>query len=172
VEDPKRTMFAQRALSLAEVFQGTFNTPIGTAVKYRAELSAPDGPSTGGGKQALQAIILTPVQTGTTLVVGHANQVERTAELRTYEFLERWQQQRFKGQGELALDRASYEAMFQKLKTFFGAQQMRVNVVAAPASTQSEVALPAGARSNVAAIAVSIVVVIGILVGLVFWLRH
>jgi hypothetical protein len=174
VEDPKRTMFAQRALSLAELFQATFaNFPVGKEVRYRAELVSPDGPSTGGGKQSLQAIKLTPIETGSTLVVGHANQVERTAELRTYEYLSRWQQQRFKGAGELALDRESYDQLFQKLKTFFANQQMRVNVVAAPATpSQAEVALPPGMRSNMPAIVIGIIAGLGALMGVVYWIRH
>jgi hypothetical protein len=172
-DDPKRTMFAQRALSLAELFQGTFaNTPIGKTIKYRAELASPDGPSTGGGTQALQAIKLTPIDTGTTLVIGHANQVERTAELRTYEYLVRWQQQRFKGAGELVLERDAYEDLFQRLKAFFGMQQMRINVVAAPAGPAPEVALPAGAKMNVWIVVAGIAVGLAALVGLLYWLRH
>ena len=172
-DDPKRTMFAQRALSLAELFQGTFaNAPIGKAIKYRAELASPDGPSTGGGTQALQAIKLTPIDTGTTLVIGHANQVERTAELRTYEYLVRWQQQRFKGAGELVLERDAYEDLFQRLKAFFGMQQMRINVVAAPAGPSAEAALPAGSKMNVWMVVAGVVVGLAVLVGLLYWLRH
>jgi hypothetical protein len=172
-DDPKRTMFAQRALTLAELFQGTFaNVPIGKEVKYRAELVAPDGPSTGGGTQSLQAIKLTPIQTGTTIVIGHANQVERTAELRTYEYLVRWQQQRFKGVGELVLEREAYEDLFQRLKTFFGTQQMRINVVAAPAGASPEAAFPAGSRMNVWMVVAGVAVGLAVLVGLLYWLRH
>jgi hypothetical protein len=172
-DDPKRTMFAQRALSLAELFQATFaNKPIGKAVKYRAELVAPDGPSTGSGAQALQAIKLTPINTGTTLVVGHANQVERSAELRTYEYLVRWQQQRFKGAGELVLEREAFEELFQGLKAFFGSQQMRVNVVAAPAGAAPEMSLPAGARTPIWLVAAGIAVGVLVLFALIYWLRH
>jgi hypothetical protein len=172
-DDPKRTMFAQRALSLAELFQATFaNRPVGKAVKYRAELVAPDGPSTGGGTQALQAIKLTPINTGTTLVIGHANQVDRTAELRTYEYLLRQQQQRFKGAGELALEREAYEELFSGLKAFFGTQQMRINVVAAPAGAAADVSLPPGARTNIWMVVAGIAGGLAILVALLYWLRH
>jgi hypothetical protein len=141
-------------------------------VKYRAELVAPEGPSTGGGTQALQAIKLTPIQTGTTIVIGHANQVERTAELRTYEYLLRWQQQRFKGAGELVLERDAYEDLFQRLMAFFGGQQMRINVVAAPAAASPEATLPAASRMNLWMVVAGVGVGLAILVALLFWLRQ
>jgi len=144
VNNPKHTMFAQKALGLAELFAATFgDKPVGNAVKYRAEMVAPDGPSTGGGKQALQAIKLTPIQGGTTLVAGHANQVEASGELRTYEYLVRWHQQRFKG-GELPLEREAYEEFFGRLKTFFAQQQLRVSVTATP-TPSGVIPAPAGA---------------------------
>jgi hypothetical protein len=172
VSDNRHTVFAQQALGLAELFQGAFSgKPVGTAVTYRAELSSPEGPSTGGGTQALQPIKLTPIQTGTTLVVGHANQVEKTAELRTYEYLVRWQQQRFKGVGELALERAAYDELFARLKTFFAGQGLRVTIVAAPPNAEVAAA-PPSTSSNTMIIAVGVLLGIAVLVGLVFWLRH
>lgn len=172
-DDAKRTMFAQRALGLAEMFQSTFGgTPIGKEVKYRAEMSAPDGPSTGGGKQSLQALKLVPVETGSTLVIGHANQVEGSAELRTYEYMVRWQQQRFKGQGELLLDRALYDELLQKLKTFLSANGMRVTVQASPKPSGEVRPASAGAASNLPMILIGVAVGAVILLGLILFLRH
>jgi hypothetical protein len=168
-------MFAQRAVSLAEMFQTAIgSSPIGKENKYRAELAAPDGPSTGGGKQSLQAVKLTPIETGTTLVVGHANQVEGTAELRTYEYMVRWQQQRFKGAGELALDRASYDELLARLKNFFTANGMRVTILASPSPTQDVAAPPSipSLRSNVPVIVAGVVVGLLILASIIVFLKH
>jgi hypothetical protein len=165
-------MFAQQAMSLAEIFQISFGLPVGKAVKFKPELAAPDGPSTGGGKQAVQAIKLTPVESGSaTLVIGHANQIERTVELRTYEYLVRVQAQRFKGV-ELALEREPYDEFLKKLHTFFDNQSMRVSMVAAPPATGAEAAATPGKSAKaavIAAIAVGGAVVLG---AVAFWMRR
>jgi len=167
----KHTMFAQQALSLAELFQAVLGgKPVGTGVKYRAELAAPDGPSTGGGKQSLQAIKLTPIDTGTTLVVGHANQVEGTAEVRTYEYLVRMQQQRFKGSGEFPLDRAAYDAFLAQLQTFLTNNRMRVAVLAAPPGPAPTAAPAEAPRSGQAALYIGLAVVAAALAGLAAYL--
>ncbi len=166
--EAKHTMFAQKAIGLAEMFQSLFGVkPVGATVKYRAELASPDGPSTGGGKQALQAVKLTPIEAGTTLVVGHANQVDGTAELRTYEYLTRMQQQRFKG-AELPLDRPSYDEFLTQLKNFFANNRMRVNVVASPPAPAVEVpaALAPKASANTTLLYVAIGVGVAVLAAL------
>lgn len=119
MSDPKRTQFAMQAMTLAE----TFNLLLGGErvkgpVSYRVELSAPDGMSTAGGKQATQHVKLLPEGGGTTLVAGSANQAESRAELRTFEHLKRLHAQRFKG-AEIPLNRVQYNELVDKLKAFF-----------------------------------------------------
>ena len=81
----KHTQFAMKALGLADMFRVAIGEqPVGGSVKYRVELAAPEGTSTGGGTQAVQPLKLIPVQGGATLVAGSANQVEGKAELRSY----------------------------------------------------------------------------------------
>jgi hypothetical protein len=56
-----RTQFALQALGLAETFNATLASErVRGAVTYRVELSAPDGPSTAGGKQSTQHVKLIP----------------------------------------------------------------------------------------------------------------
>jgi hypothetical protein len=53
---------------------------------YVVELLAPEGVSTGGGKQALQHLRLRPRREGFSVIVaGSVNPIEKWAELRTFE---------------------------------------------------------------------------------------
>lgn len=91
VADPRelealRTRVANQAASLAEtVTEGFDDFHIG-AGDHVVELAAPDGPSTGGGVQALQHLRLVPRRKGYAVVVaGSVNPVTRRAELRTFD---------------------------------------------------------------------------------------
>src|SRR5689334_18046102 len=127
MSDPKRTAFAMQALSLAETFNIMLQAErVKGPVTYRVELSAPDGMSTAGGKQATQHVKLVPEGGGTTIVAGSANQAESWAELRTFEHLKMLHAQRFKG-AEIPLNRVQYNELVEKLKAFF-AQQGKCNV--------------------------------------------
>ena len=69
----KYTQVAAQALSLAELFEARFAQGVAGPVPFRIELAAPDGPSTAGGKQALQHIKLVPLGGGPTIVIGSAS---------------------------------------------------------------------------------------------------
>lgn len=128
MSDPNRTQFAMRALSLADIF----NTVVGKdrVGSYRVVLNAPDGPSTGGGKQAVQHISLIP-ERGATITAGAANPVDKTAELRSWDHLAQLHAQRFKGK-TLPLDRVKYNLLLKRMQVFFGEQRMSVVLVDAP----------------------------------------
>jgi len=122
MSDPKRTAFAMQALGLAETFNLMLQAErVKGPVSYRVELSAPDGMSTAGGKQATQHVKLIPEGGGTTIVAGSANQAEKWAELRTFEHLKLLHAQRFKG-AEIPLNRVQYNELLEKLKGFFEQQ--------------------------------------------------
>src|SRR4051812_4799447 len=105
--EQKHTEFAMKALDLADLFKMMVGgLPLDG--KYMVELSAPDGPSTAGGKQALQHIKLVPQGGGSTIVAGSASRAENFAEIRTYEHLQALHSQRFKGQS-LPLGQDGYE---------------------------------------------------------------
>jgi hypothetical protein len=57
--DARRTQIAMQALDFASVFNVVIGPErLAGSPGYRVEMSAPDGPSTGGGKQALQHVKL------------------------------------------------------------------------------------------------------------------
>jgi hypothetical protein len=55
---------------------------------------------------------------GSTLVIGSVNQVERTAELRTFEYLAGVHAQRFKG-ASLQLQEDKYNDVLRRMQAFF-----------------------------------------------------
>jgi hypothetical protein len=119
MSESNRTQFAMRALTLADYF----NAKVGDrrVSGYQVKLAAPDGPSTGGGKQALQHISLIPDAGGATITAGSANPVAKTAELRSYRYLEQLHRQRFGGKGFL-LDKVNYNELLKRMQTFFADQ--------------------------------------------------
>src|SRR3954462_7620670 len=116
-----------RALGFAELFHiKTADRKGAGPAAYRVEMSAPDGPSTGGGKQAVQHIKLVPeVEGDAVIVAGSANQLEKSAEIRTYEYLADLHAQRFKG-AAIPLDRARYGELVKRMQAFLTDQGLRV----------------------------------------------
>lgn len=141
-------MFAIQALGLADLFQITFAAPIGSSVPYKAELAAPEGASTGGGKQAVQPVTLVPVKGGMTLMVGSANPVDQTAEIRTYDYLARMQVMRSK-KLDLPLERVAYDDFVKRLQTFFAERGLMVQLVSEPPGDVAEASPPTAARPSV-----------------------
>lgn len=137
--EEKRTQFAMQALGLAELFAIQFageKLTVGskprahgalssTSACYAIEIAAPEGLSTGGGKQAVQHVKLVPEQGGSTIVIGAVNQLEKTCELRTYEYLATVHSQRFKG-AELPLHREKYNDVLARMQAFFVANGLRL----------------------------------------------
>jgi len=125
VPEYKYTQVAQRAVSLAELFAARFERGLEGPVRFRVELSAPDGPSTAGGKQALQHIKLIPDGGGLAVVIGSANTTRMTAEIRTFEHVAELYAQRFHG-AKIPVDVTRYYELGQGLATFFRAMRMSV----------------------------------------------
>jgi hypothetical protein len=142
----KFTMFAAQAMGLAEIFQGVFAGGLEGPILFKVELSAPDGPSTGGGKLALQHIKLLPPDGGTTIVIGSANPVEKQVELRTHGYLANQHAQRFKG-ATLPIDVEKYKDLIKRLQFFFTDQGMAVVMVDLP-KVAEEPAAPPPAQST------------------------
>jgi hypothetical protein len=166
-----RTAFAMQALGLAE----TFNLMLGAervrgAVSYRVELSAPDGPSTGGGKQSTQHVKLVPESEGEAaapagiIVAGSANQVEEWAELRTFEQLKTLHAQRFKG-ADIPLNRVQYNELVEKLRAFFAERGFKVRQ--APVATAN--ATPAVRTASGTLVLVAILALATLSAAVVVW---
>jgi hypothetical protein len=121
----KYTLVAQKAVSLAELFSSQFEKGLDGPVRFRVELAAPDGPSTAGGKQALQHIKLLPEAGGPAIVVGSANAPKMAAEIRTYEHIAELYSQRFHG-APIPVDVTRYYELGQAIATFFRSMGMQV----------------------------------------------
>jgi translation initiation factor IF-2 len=133
MSDRNRTAFALQALGLAESFNVMLSGErIKGAVVYRVELSAPDGPSTAGGKQATQHVKLIPDGDGSGVIVaGSVNCAENWAELRSFEHLKRLHAQRWKG-AAIPLNRVQYDELLGKLRAFFDDKGCAVRMAALP----------------------------------------
>jgi hypothetical protein len=131
--DSNRTQFAMQALSLADYFRARLGDR--RVSGYKVVLAAPEGPSTGGGKQAIQHISLIPDAGGATITAGSANPVERRAELRTWEHLVALHSQRFRGK-QIPLDKVAYNELLKRMQAFFTDQRLSIVIVDAAAVHQ------------------------------------
>jgi hypothetical protein len=132
-----RTQFATEAVNLSEIFRLLIgSTPVRGPVTFHVEMSAPEGPSTGGGVQSVQHLKLLPNDGGTTLVCGWADQKAETCELRTLDCLDAQHHERFK-KSQLAappapsarLDRLHYGQLVERLRSFFAERDFRVTII-------------------------------------------
>jgi hypothetical protein len=143
--DQQHTAFAGAAVGLAELFKyGFAKKRLEGAVNYTPELSAPEGTSTGGGKQSLQHVKLVP-DSGATLVIGTANIVDKSCELRTFRHMDDVHRQRFKGQ-PFNTDPEQYGKLLEDLKTFFVGQHYTVSMHEAAAPTRPMPAVASASR--------------------------
>jgi hypothetical protein len=167
----KHTMFAARAIGLAEMFKLLAAKPLAGNVAYQAELSAPDGPSTHGGKQAVQHIKLIPNEQSATLIAGSANGTDKTCELRTYAYIQAQHSARAKA-GKFGLSKASYDEFFGQLQAFFSSQGFKVSITDVDIGEQPAASAAAGAsQSNRTWLIVGAIVALGIAVAAVAALR-
>ena len=131
--DPKFTMIAGQAVTLADLFNRAFSAGLAGPVLFAVELTTPVGPSTAGGKQALQHIRLTPTTSGPAIVIGSLNTKEQTAELRTFRLLSDNYAARFKGTG-LPIAPEAYAALTKKMAEFLTVNGFMVTMMAVSAS--------------------------------------
>jgi hypothetical protein len=119
MEDGKFTMFAGKAVALAEVFKFTVGKElfVGTSV-CRLELSAPTEESTDGGRLAVQHVSIVPENGGPSTVIVTAYQVDRRAEARPYEVVADMYKKRFRT-NTFPVSPGQLDEMTRKLKDFF-----------------------------------------------------
>ncbi|MBX3220800.1 MAG: hypothetical protein KF795_09790 [Labilithrix sp.] len=127
--DPEalRTRLARKFVSLADSVTEAFRDFAIGAGAYAVELTAPQGMSTGGGKQALQHLRLRPRREGyAVLVAGTVNQVELRAELRDYDHVAIMNEVRFRT--ALDISQQEWEQFLRKAEVVLngaGIQSMR-----------------------------------------------
>lgn len=156
-----RTRFAIQALDFSEAFNAGLGAQSLAPGSYKPELTAPEGPSTGGGVQARQVIRLVSSKPGApTLVVGSANQHGGVAELRSFDYVDAVHRERFGNPVEL--DRRDYDQFLQMSRNFFDTYRLTTTVVAPPPElAKAPVASPA--RAPVRPVGVILGVVVGLL---------
>jgi hypothetical protein len=168
MSEEKRTQFAMQALGFADLFN--FKVGDQKVSGHRVELSAPEGPSTGGGKQAVQHVKLIPAdESGAVIVAGSANQVEKTAELRTFEYLADLHAKRFKG-AALPIDKAQYNLLIARVKAFFADQRLAVSLLDLPRSAGTRSDVSSGSSAGMMAAVVALVAMVA--GGVVYFLMH
>jgi hypothetical protein len=154
VRSALRTQFSIQASTLADSYRDTVGRLHVGPHGYSPDMTAPEGQSTGGGVQAMQHLRLVPPQPNMPTIVGHANQRDRAAELKTWEHVDAIYRERFK-QG-VPLDPAAYQEFLQGAQGFLAAVGLRVTVVPTPdemrlpSAMQQEEAEPAPKRSFLA----------------------
>lgn len=127
-----RTQVANQAASLAETVREGFDDFHMGAGDYIVELSVPEGPSTGGGKQARQSIRLVPRRKGySTVVAGTVDPVTSTAELRTFEHVAVLHEVRFKQPLEISGE--EYEDFLAKADVVLNLARVKAKRIPAPA---------------------------------------
>jgi len=162
VDNPKYTQVAAKAVNLAELFEARFEQGLEGPVRFRVELSAPDGPSTGGGKQAMQHIKLIPPDGGATIVAGSANTTRQMAEIRTFEHIAELYAQRYHG-ARIPVDVTRYRELTQALAGFFKAMRMTVTfaeLAFAPGAPAAPLQPAGGGRGPIIAVGVVVALVV------------
>src|SRR3954464_9199544 len=115
-------MGAMQAMDFATLFNVNFAAGLAGPVHCRIELTTPVGPSTGGGKQALQHLRLLPADGSSAIVIGTTNQVTKRTEIRSLRLLRDLHAQRFKG-AALPVEDAAYQDLLQRFQRFFSVQE-------------------------------------------------
>lgn len=170
-KDVSRTVHAQQAMEITDLFSYKFGAlRFGTATPRRLKLLEPDGPSTAGGKQARQSLVLqTDDDPQKGLMLGWIDTAQSRSEVKALGALERLHQQRFGA--PLDLGEAEYRRMVDELAGFLKIQRISVTEVDAPPApaplpTPRAPAASAGPSAGPGAGAFAVVFAAGIAVGL------
>ena len=111
------TMMAGTAMGVSQTFNAGFRRPF---PGWTAELTEPMGPSTGGGKQALQSITIIS-GAGERLTIGRVDPVRRAVTLRNYHMVNSMHAQRYSR--PLPVSPEDFDKFLQTVSTFFKAMQ-------------------------------------------------
>lgn len=145
--DKLRTRVANQAHSVARTINEGFEDFRVGAGAWQVELSAPEGQSTEGGKQALQPLRLVPTRPGySALIVGTVNGVLSTAEVRTFEHVALAHEVRWRRPLEITSD--EYEDFLKKSDVIFNLCRFTRTRVPPPPELVQEAALASNAGRN------------------------
>jgi len=150
-------------MDFATGFNIEFASGLKGPVPYRIELTSPVGPSTEGGKQAMQHIRLVPQDGSSSMVIGSWSQVAKSVDIRTIHHLRDLHAMRFKG-APFPLDPAAYQDLVLRLRVFFMSRDH--TVVMLDVATPS-MAPQAPASGSVSGSVVAVVVVVAMMIAAV-----
>lgn len=153
----KRTQFAQQGLDFVTLFAAKFVTE--KVSGHAPRLREPIADSTGGGKQALQHMVLEPQKVGEPiLTVGSVNVVTKTAKLRTYDCVRQLHRMRF-GKRRFAVAQSEYQSFFERVMAFMKRQGMQVEIETRPPEVTGSIPPPREGSSLLVWLFVILVVV-------------
>ncbi len=159
--DALRTRVANQAHSVAKTINEGFDEFQIGAGAWQVDLNTPEGPSTGGGKQALQHLRLVPQRPGyPALVVGVVNGVLSTAELRTYDHVALQHEVRFKK--PLEITPQEYDDFLKKADVVLNLARIQRTRVEAPPELVAEAHAAQAAARNALGVR-ALVVFVGVL---------
>ena len=159
-----RTRLATKFVSLADDVTEAFGDFAIGAGAWAVELTAPSGMSTGGGKQALQHLRLRPRRSGySAIVAGLVNQVEKSAELRDFEYVCMMHEIRFRRGLEITAH--EWEQLLRKAEVVLG----KAGVQCVRVGPTKELLAQRQGLTRVSRIAAAVLVVVLVLAALVVW---
>ena len=130
-KDVARTVHAQQAMEITDLFSYKFGAlRFGHKTARRLKLQEPDGPSTAGGVQARQSLVLqTDGDAPQVLVFGWVDTAQRAAEVKSLVALQSLHRQRF--QSDLDLEPDEHQRLVNELRGFLRIQKIDLMEVAA-----------------------------------------
>lgn len=131
-KDVARTVHAQQAMEITDLFSYKFGAlRFGHKTPRRLKLTEPDGPSTAGGLQARQPMVLqTDSEPPQTLAFGWVDSAQRTAEAKSLVALDTLHRQRF--QRPLDLEADEHQRLLDELRGFLKIQKIELHEAVAP----------------------------------------
>jgi hypothetical protein len=126
-----RTRLARKFTTLADEVTECFEDFSIGAGAWGAELTAPEGMSTNGGRDATQTLRLRPRRQGhVVLVGGHVDPVAKTAELRDFDYMRAAHKARYKTELEITFD--EWEQFLRKCEVVLRIANIEPSRVSAP----------------------------------------
>jgi hypothetical protein len=111
---------AGTAMGVSQAFNAGFKRPF---PGWTAELTQPIGPSTGGGKQALQPITIIS-GAGERLTIGRVDPVRQSVTVRSYQAVNNVHAQRYSR--PIPVSAEDYDKFIQTISPFFKAMQFGI----------------------------------------------
>ena len=126
--DASRTHHASQAVALSQLVELKFaKLELGGRTSRSLTISTPDGPSTGGGRQARQSLVLkAPKGKGNDIVCGFIDGARGVAEMRSFVVLDKQNRDRF--DKPLDFMRVDYDAFVAEMVKFLTAQGIDARV--------------------------------------------